>query len=79
MGCGFLVAFFHISITTIFLGRSSHVQLLKVSRTLHKNLGLAKLLNPHQLRHGFQKLMNILIPNYLIIQVIPETRFERFS
>jgi hypothetical protein len=63
MGCGFLVAFLHLPITTVFLGRSSHVQLLKVSRALHKNLTLMKLLNPHQLQHGFQELMNILIPN----------------
>jgi hypothetical protein len=79
MSYGFLVAFFHLLIITMFLGRLSHVQLLKVLKALHKNLALAKLLNPHQLQHGFQKLMNILIPSYLIVQIIPETKFECFS
>jgi hypothetical protein len=49
---------------------------LKVSRSLHNNLAFTKFLNPYKLCHGLQEFMNILIPSYFLVQIIPEMRFE---
>jgi len=61
------------------IARLSHIQLFKALRALHNNLAFTKFSNPHKFWHGFKKFMNIFIPSYFLIQIIPEMKFEGFS